>query len=501
MIQKIFGKYFKYSLAIIVSLLILSYVAYNFPLVNQIIFGLICLSAIILTAWKLEFGLYLIIGELFIGSKGYLFFLEIGGLAVSLRLALFLIVVAVWLIHFIKVKANPFLHHPLFKTFLVLGGFIVWGVIRGCLAGNSFDNLFFDLNGYLYFGLIFLFIEVIKDRKQINIVLQILAASLVGLVIQSLLLVYIFGHQFIFTMPSLYSWVRDFGIGEITMITENFYRVFFQGQIYALFSLFIFLAIIFGGKKIFPQLKQQIGHLGLLTLSIIIIIVSFSRSFWLGLGGGSLFFLILLWRPFHLPMSIIIKKCLLTLGVVVISVGLVFGIANFPYPEVSTTTSASLIKTRALDDLTSESAAASRWQLLPVLWDKIKSSPILGHGFGTTVTYQTEDLRFLASHPDGLYTTFAFEWTYLDLWIKMGIFGLLIYLVFLFRLAKLGWHSLRNPEPAERFLTFGFLSGLVALIILNLTTPYLNHPLGIGFIMLCLTVFTLFTNKPEPEDA
>ena len=101
------------------------------------------------------------------------------------------------------------------------------------------------------------------------------------MVIHGLLLIYVFGHNFIFSMPSLYSWVRSFGLGEVTKITSNFYRVFSQSQVYALLAFFLFLAYLFLAKRFSLSRKKYFSLNFLLGLSSVVIIVSFSRSFWL----------------------------------------------------------------------------------------------------------------------------------------------------------------------------------------------------------------------------
>ncbi|MBU1148903.1 O-antigen ligase family protein [Patescibacteria group bacterium] len=497
MISQIFSSKFRYWLVIFLSVLVLSYVGYVYQVVNQIGFSIICLITVILTYKDIKFGLYIILAELFIGSKGYLFWLEISGTQVSLRLALFLIVLAFWLLYWFRKKSSNFLSSPFFRPTLFLAFFLLLGLVVGFIRNNDFSNIFFDVNGYLYLALIFLFFEVITSRNRLIKILQILAASLTMQAVFSLLLVYVFGHQFIFTMPSLYSWVREFGIGEITMVTSNYYRVFFQGQVFALYAFFFFLAWIFFSNKLAKVKKEKYLVWLLLLIASLIIVVSFSRSFWLGLAGGLLFFAILLVKPLRFPFSTIVKKSIISLLIVVTAVGLLFGLANFPFPKTSGSTSASLLKDRALDDLTSEAAAASRWDLLPILWDKVLEHPIIGSGFGATATYKTSDPRFLESHPDGLYTTFAFEWTYLDIWIKIGIGGLLAYFYLLFRIIHYGYKLLAKDD-ANNYLSLGFLTALIALLFLNLTTPYLNHPLGIGFFMLAAASFYLL-NQPDGQ--
>ena len=70
----------------------------------------------------------------------------------------------------------------------------------------------------------------------------------------------------------------------------------------------------------------------------------------------------------------------------------------------------------------SESAAASRWRSLPALGGKIAEHPIVGSGFGSTVTYRSQDLRVVAA-TGGTYTISAFESGLSGLWVKSGILG------------------------------------------------------------------------------
>jgi O-antigen ligase len=128
-----------------------------------------------------------------------------------------------------------------------------------------------------------------------------------------------------------------------------------------------------------------------------------------------------------------------------------------------------------------EPALASRWSLLPVLLKEIKKEPFLGQGYGATVTYFSQDPRILQNNPTGEYTTYAFEWGYLDLWLKIGLFGLLVYLVLIFSLIK---RALILGSQKNNFILLGLSTALVFLALTNFFTPYLNHPLGIGILII-----------------
>ncbi|MDO8599317.1 MAG: hypothetical protein Q7S02_04365, partial [bacterium] len=74
------------------------------------------------------------------------------------------------------------------------------------------------------------------------------------------------------------------------------------------------------------------------------------------------------------------------------------------------------------------------------------------------------------------YTTTAFEWGYLDDLLERGLLGLLAELWFL---AALMYRSIR--EGGDR-AALGL--GLLAVALVHVTSPYLNHPLGIGILLL-----------------
>lgn len=128
-----------------------------------------------------------------------------------------------------------------------------------------------------------------------------------------------------------------------------------------------------------------------------------------------------------------------------------------------------------LQNPTTEAAGGARLKLLPELWKEIEESPVIGQGFGKQVTYSSflPD-RIAQGNPEGQITSYAFEWGYLDMWLKIGAVGLAIYLLFL---GQIFWRVWKIPN-------LGVLGGLVALVALNITSPYLNHPLGIGYVIL-----------------
>lgn len=223
--------------------------------------------------------------------------------------------------------------------------------------------------------------------------------------------------------------------------------------------------------------------------------MSFSRSFWLAGILSLVAFLILLLiqrerfgRVFYFG--------ILSVVIATIGAGLTLGVAAFPIPP-GTSGGSSIFKERV--EKFKEAAASSRMSQIRPLLTAIAKHPAIGSGFGQTVTYQSQDPRVVKSHPGGWYTTMAFELGWLEMWLKLGLLGVLAYLYLLWRILKAGWIIVRHPERAERvegsqglpmgrYLVLGSLAGLIAIVITHGVSPYLNHPLGIGIVILLTAI-------------
>ena len=162
--------------------------------------------------------------------------------------------------------------------------------------------------------------------------------------------------------------------------------------------------------------------------------------------------------------------------------GLIFAVARFPFPKPSPAD----LTVAAQSRLEAGEAGQSRWNLLPPLWHAVAKHPILGSGFGTTVTYISNDPRVREVSPTGEYTTYAFEWGWLDVWVKLGAVGLILYLGLLAYIGRALAQCARTSTPC-----LAGLAVLIALAAVSVFTPYLNHPLGLGILTL-LTILPFY---------
>lgn len=466
---------------------LISLVGYVFPDVRQISFLILALLFLIVSIKDLKWGLFILLIELFIGSKGYLFYFEHGDFILSIRIAFWLIIMSIWFTRSIFNLQSSIINFKKILTpyFAIFFLFLGWGLLNGYLRNNELSNVFFDFNNWLYFSLIFPIFSSLKTKEDFKELWDIFLATIIWLSLKTFLLLYFFSHNIPGTIEMLYKWVRTTGVGEITLIEGGFYRIFIQSQIYNLVAFFIFLFLT--TKQYFKNKKNKIliTYYSLLVINLAIIILNFSRSFWAGLIVGLILFIIFLF--WHYNWKFAFKSIGGLILTFILSFVLIVAIVKFPFPNpLGGFSTGDLLKERA-SQLTDEAAVSSRWNLLPELWSEIKQSPILGQGFGATVTYISNDPRVREQNMTGEYTTYAFEWGWLDIWLKLGLLGALVYIALLLKIIWDGFKLFLNNK--ENILALSLVMAIIVLCAVHFFTPYLNHPLGIGIILLSASYF------------
>ena len=470
-------------LAIFLAVELISLSGYFWPGVNQAAFFILALFALALSIYKLEYGLILVLTELVIGSKGYLFYFSLAsGQLISIRIVIWSLFMLVFLSKFIvqllkQKKESDYLKNILqfkfLKPYLFLGATCLLGLISALIYQNEKLNIFLDVNGWLYFLLLLPFIAKKLDFGKI---LKFLLAATIWISLKTLILLFIFSYNFSLAVP-VYAWLRKTLVGEMTLLGA-WNRVFIQSQIYPVIAYFYFLFLAIDYNKFTDLFKpEKLINLFLLALFFSTIVISFSRSFWVGIlitGILILVYLIFKKRPYNF--KIISKVVTVVIGSIILGMILIF--VSIP-PGASKQLERQLAHRVQNQD---EAALVSRWALLPKIMEEIKRNPITGQGYGATVTYVSADPKILAKNPSGIYTTYAFEWGYLDIWLKIGLVGLVAYLYLLLVLIKEG---IKLTNRKKVYLYLGLSAGLVFLTATHIFTPYLNHPLGIGFILFC----------------
>jgi hypothetical protein len=471
----------RHSLEAIILLELFSALGYFYPIIGTIAFVVGCLIVAWLAIRRLEWGLYVLAADLLISSKGYLLSLDLAGFKLSWRIGIWLVIMAVWSIQLLlalyRRQSWPREVWQRLKTsgWLVLLIMMIFATINAWWRGNQLTNIFFDANGWL-FWLIFLPLLSVPTWS-IKRLTGVLSAGMLWLVVKTSFLLYAFGHFSAALRTVIYRLVRDTQVGEITSLSAQFYRVFIQSQVY----LLIFLAIVAWQLASHLPLKNWLKwlisrdglfYLAAFSLSLMPIIVGFSRSFWFALALIMLFLVVAIWRRYRWPVVWRWSLTLLLAGF--LSLVLIVVIVRFPWPRPQLSFNAGNLLEERLGNLDSEAGASSRWSLLPKMVEAIRQDPLLGQGFGATITYRSADPRILENESSGYYTTYAFEWGWLDIILKFGLLFAIWYFVWLGRLSWQAWRA----GPVGQFLAIG----LIVLAAVHFFSPYLNHPLGIGFL-------------------
>ncbi len=486
--MQILNKTFFYFVFIFSSLLFLSFLAFLYPIINSIVFFGILIFTLIISLIDLKYGVLIAFIELLLGSQGYLFFLYIGNFKISLRLGIFLTLFFVYLIYVIQDKEIKFLNYKNKKVYIIFALIIILGIINALKNKIPLKNIFLDVNAYFYFAYILIFVQAFNkklSKEEIFCFIRILLASLWTMCLHSIVFLYIFSHNLLNLMPKLYKWTRDFRIGEIAKLFPkyDFYRIFFQHQIYAgLIFMALFVIFIFQYNYLKTNKKDFYFILSSLIIFFTTVLISFSRSFWVGLFIMAIIFLF--YFIFYAKKNYKLYKILFLNSLVIVSLSfvLIFTIINFPIPSKKLLDPSLLLKNRIKEQ--NEPAVSSRWSLLPVLLKYNLQKPIIGFGFGKEITYQSKDPRILnKNNPQGWYTTYAFEWGYLDILLKIGLIGLLSFLFLIYKIIYQGFLLYKQTKENTKFVYLGFVFSIGVLMVIHIFTPYLNHPLGIGFLL------------------
>jgi O-antigen ligase len=498
----------------------LSFIGYIIPFVNLILFFVAVIVTVNLTWKKLEYGVLIVILELIIGAQGYLFSIAVGNYVLSLRLVLFLIVMIAWLIYAVRQKRLEIADSPFFFPLLALAVIVFAAVGIGYFLGNSLAAVFFDFNGYLYFALA---LPLFTVCRRPDFGRRLLAVFLGGVLALSLVSLFLFA-DFYFTKdwarPSLtdsiatesasaeeaaagkfafggiknrlydesgkpveYRWQKDIGLGTISYVSGKFFRVFSSGQIWVLYGFLLATYLIFRRWKK-DKTTLYLTIFSFLTMTTLF--VSFSRSFWIGAAGGVVLML------FFLPK----KRALLITVTLVILFLILAGGAYLAAPTVLQTLSE---RVSSIFNPADELAGQNRLNLLEPILIKMQNRPLLGHGFGTAVVYES-----VVPEKQGFIKVFAYEWGYLDQFVKFGLIGLVAYIWLLVKIFRTSRRAIKNNQnQLQNWILVGLLIGLVGMLITHLTSPYLNHPLGIGFVVLvaALSYRFLKTNEQKPTAA
>ena len=453
---------------------LLSILGYAWPIVSNLIFCLIIAAAIYFSLIKIEYGFLFLIFEFLIGHEGHLF--ELGG--ISLRLALFLVVMSIWFIQKIIDKKQrrffvQFVKSPILVMFLIFFFVIILGLFQGMITHEPILAIK-DFINYSYLFLIFPLLDIFKKKGFIKNIFKMSQASIIGLSILTIIVFILFVTNLSQVHGQFYWWWRSVVVGKATDTSNGFFRIVSSAHLLILPLFLILLSFLIENKKKFKgKCKKYLIYLSI--GASLMLLINFSRAYFLGILIGLIFLLKgINWRRW------LIFSCLI-IFLLIAEFGLLFGLVSGGEALQGLDFFKNRIGTIISPD--QEISSLTRMTILPVLTKMIKQSLIFGSGLGATVEYTD-----LLTGQDK--TTFHLDWGYLEIWVELGLFGLISYALVLLSVFYQGWQTIKKlkRQVFEKRLIIGLLAGLASLIVASLTGPFLFHPIGIFYLVLTTVI-------------
>lgn len=488
--------------------------------VSAVVLGAVGVGVAFVTGKRLEWGLAIVLFEIVVGAHGHLVSTGVYGIPVSLRMVIFMAVMGGWFVGLLQKKWAPRFVIARDLPFLALFVAVVYGVVRGLVLGQGTMALIDDANSYVTLAYILPLASIVWTQDNRRLFLTTLFTGTLWVSLFTFALTFIFTHISQSHIWDMYVLVRDTRMFEITLLSSPgwlansliggdwYFRVFSQAQIFAPLFLFVLASAVFFlrlGKKE----RVPVWIWVWCTCFFGAFLQSLSRSFFVGFVAGAvtLFgFWLLGGRESWRTWGVIARRKTALVASFLVAGATLWVLISFPFPARPDLSNSPFY--RGDQDNTRALAVSSRWNMLDPMLGAIDEAPILGKGFGKELSYISDDPRIREmTGGTGELTTYRFEWGFLDVWIKMGLFGLMAY-VWIFgamitqvlkNIRTQGMWSLSAVR--ERWLEIGLASGAVMLYATHMFTPYLNHPIGLFFILFVAYMISWKGSSVQKKEA
>ncbi|AMC01358.1 hypothetical protein [Aerococcus viridans] len=111
---------------------------------------------------------------------------------------------------------------------------------------------------------------------------------------------------------------------------------------------------------------------------------------------------------------------------------------------------------------------------------------LFGKGFGVRILFINE----IATRE-----MVKFELFWLELLVNMGILGFISYVYIILKNLFVGLKSCRKLNLREATHVKSIIIGLLMLCIISSVNPFLNNPIGLGYLVIVMTSINAFYKK------
>ena len=392
-------------------------------------------------------------------------------------------------------KFRTILSNKFLRILLVFAGWLVIQTVIGVVGGNKISFILSDLKGFAYFVLILPTLCVLTEKGRVQKLMKVMMYATAVLGIAGILLLCVYNW-----CPSIYlafyRFDNHFYISAFASVSQKILRVFFKSSCYLLCGCVFPLFFILTEKrnKIVWQYPIISG------VSLFVLLLSYTRSIYIAMalaaGVASVFCICFSWKKNVAKLMKNIGLSVTVFVFLIVSFNVIMGTnyLSYAFERVSVTfvdpvPDTTVPETKPPDDNINKYQNATmksdelRKKTTGELLSLISDSPIIGHGLGKSLEVRETGYN---------------EYFYLDLTVKTGIIGLLLFLM-PFALMFFGLIK-RNRIAAENWLAVGlWLAVLTGFMVFSFFNPYMNASLGISFYCCAIGVFSCMVNKPTGE--
>lgn len=407
-----------------------------------------------------------VLGEIFLGGSGHLF--EFFGL--SLRTLFVLTFIFLWIIF---AWNDPEKRHQLklpdklFYGFPILWLFVAIAAVIGILNDHGGVAVIQDSIPFAFFLMLLPSFHLFKQEKIQHYFIRLVIVFLIGSALFSLFTFILFRTGLSELQDPFYKWFRDVIMGKITIVTDYYFRIVAPEHLLIPPIMLIISSLLMRNEK-----HHHMWRL-LFILGSVILALNFSRAYLLGfaIGLAVLFYK----HKVHRWIKISLWS-VATLIIIFTGINLVSSFGKSLGWEIAGIRVGSFVTPRI------EESAQTRMALLAPILQMIKVRPVIGNGLGAAVTF---------IDPATLIETNRrhFDWGYLELLAELGVMGTLWFLLIIGAILV---HLIKKIEmiPDYHDLHVGLLGGLIAMLIINITTPALFHVLGVFYLIFVIAFIT-----------
>ncbi|MFB9757357.1 O-antigen ligase family protein [Ectobacillus funiculus] len=427
--------------------------------------------------------------ELFIGGGGRL--IDFGVL--SIRQVLFLLILCTFVFRILKNKqfldrnVNTFFDFNI--TSVAIYMLVTWfgvSALIGLIHGHALSTVAMDFFRVSFFLLYFpLAYYISEERYRKSKIISILKYSSLIVAVFTILISLagktIFNNNF----DVFYNFINS--IMNDDLFFRPSHSVFYKGHFFVLMGLLVSLNAV---------LSKQGSKVDVVNIIVCLISIIWSetRGFLLAIMFGILFIVMMdvktftdqikgLWKKaVHLLNSKFILKKIVVSLLIVIAVPFMY---KYMTIERFGTETVSQQKPKAPAEKPEEPqvndvSVNSRLEFISASKDLVfKNVPafVVGSGYGTEI----------AGRDSGI------EMSFLDILVEQGVIGLALWLYVCF-IIFYNYHLVYKAQGSVETTDISLLACIAALVLLTNINPFINNPLGIGFI---LTVLVLSKNKRD----